>query len=141
VSPSTTIRDGAASGRATTGLEIRGDLGRSWWSAGDPARGPELVEHTGTRLRIEAGPTTTPRELDKALALVRPVLGTSMQHVVLDVHQVRDGDVVLARALDRLRTRLLLHGVSVEVVGVPPALRARWGDGRPVRYHLEEHPS
>ncbi|MDD7939085.1 hypothetical protein PHK61_11730 [Actinomycetospora lutea] len=149
MSPATAVlREGVASGEETTGVEVRGDLDRGWWAAfetptpGGPVDGPAvLTEHTGTRLRIEARPATTPRELDRALADVRPVLGRSVQHVVLDVHRLGDGDPVLARALERLRTRLLVHGVSVEVVGVPPSLRARWGDGRPVRYHLEEDPS
>ncbi|GAA4783248.1 hypothetical protein GCM10023200_15860 [Actinomycetospora chlora] len=130
-----------------SGVEVVRVLDRGWWPGPDaPLRradpfdaGAVRVRRHGTRLRVAVWPTATPRRLEQLLAHIRPVLGGDVHHVVLDLHRVGGDDAVLLRALDRLRMRLLLHGVCVEVAGVPPALRARCGDGRPVCYRLEEH--
>lgn len=85
--------------------------------------------------------TVTPHDMDVLMARLRPGLGSTVDAVVLDLHRLPEGDPVLARAAERLRVRLLVHGVRVEVLGAPVRLRARLGDGRPTRYRVQEHRS
>lgn len=120
---------------------------RDWWpgaaddgvSVGLVGAGPVSTERDGARLVIRVGPSAGPHDLDALLARARHPLGPSVDQVVLDLHGVPDTDGALARALARLRMRLLVHGVRVEVVGTPPGLRLRLGDGRPMRFRVEEN--
>jgi hypothetical protein len=130
--------------------DLRAVLDRAWWPvpAEDDARpdvpsgGEGLRAHRrSSRLHVEVSPAATPGDLEALLRRARPDLGDAVEHVVLDLHRVSDRDVALARALDRLRVRLLVRGVGVEVVHAPPGLAAQCGDGRTVRYRVNEDAS
>jgi hypothetical protein len=128
-----------------TSDDLRAVLDRAWWPVPtEDDAPPDVPSDTGgpgarersSRLHVEVSPTATPGDLEALLRRVRPDLG-DVEHVVLDLHRVPDRDVALARALDRLRIRLLVRGLGVEVVDAPAGLAERCGDGRPVHHHID----